>query len=113
MNHRHLSSPYISHNIINQLSDSFSSDEGCRLLSGIVSDECKVLQDIKKILEKRISFDEQYAKNLQDLTTSTHRVIWPVSREVFSQWSHLATTMSSNAEQFRTTILDDLLKGLV
>ncbi|CAF1382169.1 unnamed protein product [Rotaria sp. Silwood1] len=121
MNHRHPSSPYILNNIIHQLSDNFSSDEGCRLLSNVVSEECKVLQDIKKILEKRISFDEQYAKNLQDLTTNANRITWPintnaiasVSREVFLQWSHVATTMSSNAEQFRKTVLDDLLKGLI
>jgi hypothetical protein len=35
------------------------------------------------------------------------------SREVFLQWSHLATTITSNAEQFRKTIIDDLLKELI
>jgi hypothetical protein len=35
------------------------------------------------------------------------------SREVFLQWSHLATTITSNAEQFRRTIIDDLLKELI
>ena len=36
-----------------------------------------------------------------------------VSRETFLQWSHLATTITSNAEQFRRTALDDLLKVLI
>ncbi|CAF3729180.1 unnamed protein product [Rotaria sordida] len=121
MNHRRPSAAYISNNIINQLSENFSSDEGCRILSNIVSDECKVLQDIKKLLEKRISFDEQYAKNLQDLTTHANRITWPVNtnsiapvcREIFLQWSQLATTINSNTEQFRKTVLDDLLKGFI
>jgi len=29
------------------------------------------------------------------------------------QWSHLATTITSNAEQFRKNIIDTLLKELV
>lgn len=35
------------------------------------------------------------------------------SREVFLQWSHLATTISSSAEHFRKTVIDDLLKELI
>jgi len=40
-------------------------------------------------------------------------LIKQVSREVFLQWSHLASTITSNAEQFRKNIVDTLLKELV
>lgn len=39
--------------------------------------------------------------------------VFQASREVFLQWSHLATTMTSNVEQFRRTIIDDLIKELI
>ncbi|CAF2069418.1 unnamed protein product [Rotaria magnacalcarata] len=121
MNHLHAPTPYLPSNAVNQLSDCFSSDEGCRILTSAIGDECKVLQDIKKILEKRASIDEQYAKNLQDLTANANKISWPisthliapVSREIFSQWSQLAITMSSNAEVFRKTVLDNLIKELL
>ncbi|CAF4749370.1 unnamed protein product, partial [Rotaria socialis] len=121
MSHLHASTPCLWTNAVNQLSDCFSSDEGCRILTNAVGDECKVLQDIKKILEKRASIDEQYAKNLQDLTANANKISWPtsthpiapVSREIFSQWSQLAITMSSNAKLFRESVLDDLMKGLL
>ena len=62
--------------VSNQLSKNFSSHEGCRILSTLLTDECKLLQETKKILEKRILIDEQYAKNLQDLTASADRIAW-------------------------------------
>lgn len=39
--------------------------------------------------------------------------LFKASREVFLQWSNLATTISSSAEHFRKTIIDDLLKELI
>lgn len=79
MIHRHLSTPSVQAITIKSLSESFSSDEGCRTLSNVLTDECKVLQDIKKILDKRVSIDEQYAKNLQDLTASANKILWPIN----------------------------------
>lgn len=64
--------------IPNKLYEKFTSDEGCRILSNVISDECKMAQDLKKILEKRLSLDEQYAKNLLDLATSVNRFSWPI-----------------------------------
>jgi hypothetical protein len=121
MTHRHPPIPGAPNDASNQLSKRFSSHEGCRILSSVLSDEFKLLQDTKKILEKRMLLDEQYAKNLQELTASADRVAWPVtthpiasaSRDVFLQWSHLATTITSNTEQFRRLIIDDLLKELI
>ena len=120
MTHRYPSVPGAPNDESNQLSKRFSSHEGCRTLSTVLNDEFKLLQDTKKILEKRMLLDEQYAKNLQELTATADRVAWPVtthpiasaSRDVFLQWSHLATTITSNIEQFRRIIIDDLLKEL-
>ena len=66
---------YASHNIIFQLSENFCSHEGCQILTTVVNDECKLLQDVKKILEKRILLDEQYAKGLQDVTANINRTL--------------------------------------
>jgi hypothetical protein len=65
--------------ISNQLSKTFSSTEGYRILSNVISDESKLLQETKKILERRLLLDEQYARNLQDLTASADRVAWPIN----------------------------------
>jgi hypothetical protein len=65
--------------ISNQLSKTFSSTEGYRILSNVISDESKLLQETKKILERRLQLDEQYARNLQDLTASADRVAWPIN----------------------------------
>jgi hypothetical protein len=64
---------------LNQLSKTFSSTEGYRILSNVISDEYKLLQQTKHILEKRVLLDEQYARNLQDLAASADRVAWPVN----------------------------------
>lgn len=58
--------------------DCFFNDEGYRILGVITNDELKLLHETKKILDKRISLDEQYAKNLQELTASADRIAWPV-----------------------------------
>jgi hypothetical protein len=79
MNHRQSLVPSASNGISNQLSRSFLSHDGCRILSTVVSEEHKLLQDTKKILEKRILLDEQYARNLQDLTASADRITWPTN----------------------------------
>lgn len=63
----------------NQLSNNFSSNDGYRILSNVVSDEYKLLQETKKILEKRVLLDEQYARSLQDLTANADRVAWPIN----------------------------------
>jgi len=73
MNHRE------NGDTINQLSKTFSSTEGYRILSNVISDEYKLLQQTKHILEKRVLLDEQYARNLQDLAASADRVAWPVN----------------------------------
>jgi hypothetical protein len=78
MNHRYRSVAGASDDGSNQLLKSFVSHEGCRILNTIVSDECKLLQETKKILDKRILLDLQYAKNLQDLTASADRIAWPI-----------------------------------
>ncbi len=79
MNHRYSSGSGAPNDTSNQLSKNFSNNEGYRILSNVVSDEYKLLQETKKILEKRILLDEQYARNLQDLTASADRVAWPVN----------------------------------
>jgi hypothetical protein len=76
MNHRYSGAPK---DASNQLSKTFSSHDGCRILSTVLTDESRLLQDTKRILEKRVLIDEQYARNLQDLTASADRVAWPVS----------------------------------
>jgi hypothetical protein len=73
MNHRE------NGDTLNQLSKTFSSTEGYRILSNVISDEYKLLQQTKHILEKRVLLDEQYARNLQDLAASADRVAWPVN----------------------------------
>ena len=57
----------------------FCSHEGYRMLINFINDECKLLQDSKKLLDKRISLDEQYARNLQELTTNADRIPWPTA----------------------------------
>jgi hypothetical protein len=79
MNHRYSLGAGAPNDASNQLSKNFSSNEGYRILSNVVSDEYKLLQETKKILEKRILIDEQYARNLQDLTANADRVAWPVN----------------------------------
>jgi hypothetical protein len=74
MNHHH-----IPPDTSNQLSKNFSSNEGYRIVGTVINDEFKLLQETKKILEKRILLDEQYARNLQDLTANADRVAWPVN----------------------------------
>jgi len=51
----------------NRLSKLLSSDEGYRLLSTVSSEEYKLLQDTKMILEERFHLDKKYAKDLQEL----------------------------------------------
>jgi hypothetical protein len=123
--------------ILNQLSKTFSSTDGYRILSTVISDEYKLLQETKRILEKRLQLDEDYARNLQDLTASADRIAWPVnthpiaavnkneqffvkfsffsqaSREVFLQWSHLASEITKKTVEFRRNIIDDSLKELI
>ncbi len=68
-----------TNDIKNQLSKTFSSTEGYRILSNVISDEYKLLEETKRILERRILLDEQYARNLQDLTANADRIAWPVN----------------------------------
>lgn len=80
--HRSLTSNGLSapNDVSSQLfSTTFSSADGYRILSNVISDEYKLLEETKKILEKRLALDEQYARNLQDLTASADRVAWPVN----------------------------------
>jgi hypothetical protein len=72
-------SPDSPNDLSNQLSKTFSSDEGYRLLSTISSEEYKLLQETKKILEERFTLDKQYARNLQDLTAKADRISWPTN----------------------------------
>ena len=60
-----------------QISTLFSSDAGYQLLSTVASDEQKLLQDTKRILEDRLNLDRQYAKDLQELTAKADRIAWP------------------------------------
>jgi hypothetical protein len=78
-NHRYPPSPGSPNDTFNQLSKVFSSDDGFRLLSTISSEEYKLLQDTKKILEERILLDKQYAQNLQALTAKADRIAWPTT----------------------------------
>ncbi|CAF1621235.1 unnamed protein product, partial [Adineta ricciae] len=104
-----------------RLSDFFCSDEGYRLLGTVLSDEYKLLQDTKKILEERLALDKQYAKSLQELAAKADRIAWPTDTHsiasachgVLMLWSRRATTISSNADEFRRLVLDDLLKNLL
>lgn len=80
MNHRSSSEPAGAlSDTSNQLSKNFCSNDGYRILSNVLSDEYKLLQETKKILEKRVLLDEQYARNLQDLTANADRVAWPIN----------------------------------
>lgn len=62
-----------------RFSTTFSSADGYRILSNVISDEYKLLEETKKFLEKRLAFDEKYAQDLQDLAASADRVAWPVN----------------------------------
>lgn len=73
--HRSFTGNDVSH----QFSTRFSSVEGYRILSNVISDEYKLLEETKRILEKRLVIDEQYARNLQELTASADGVAWPVN----------------------------------
>ncbi len=79
MNHRYSPGADAPNDTSNQLSKNFSSNEGYRILSNVVSDEYKLLQETKRILEKRVLIDEQYAKNLQELTANADRIAWPIN----------------------------------
>ncbi|UJR37690.1 hypothetical protein I4U23_030385 [Adineta vaga] len=115
-NHRNSLLPNSSNNTSQQLSTIFSSDEGCQLLSTVINDEYKLLQDTKKILEERLNLDKLYAKNLQELTAKADRITWPTEtnsiatacHELLMQWSHRATIIDSNADQFRRTAQIDV-----
>jgi hypothetical protein len=61
----------------NRLSKLLSSDEGYRLLSTVSSEEYKLLQDTKEILEERFRLDKKYAQDLQVLTAKADRIVWP------------------------------------
>ena len=74
---RYPPSPGSPNDVCNQLSKLFSSDEGYRLLSTVSSEEYKLLQDTKKILEERLNLDKQYASDLQELTAKADRTAWP------------------------------------
>jgi hypothetical protein len=67
--------------ISNSLLNYFNSNEGYRQLTSTINDEYKLLQDTKKILDKRISLDEQYARNLQELTANADRIAWPTTNQ--------------------------------
>ena len=84
----------------NQFARHFASQEGFRLLSSIVNDECKLLQDTKKILDKRITLDEQYARNLQELTASADRIAWPTNTQPIAGVSPTATIDRSMGFEF-------------
>jgi len=77
LDHRSSSSSSFSNGILNQLPKLFFNDEGFRLLNTLPSEEYKLLQDIKKILEERIILDKQYARDLQELTAKADRIEWP------------------------------------
>lgn len=64
----------MSHRTSEKFANSFANHEGCRIVSLIINDEYKVLQETKKLLEKRIALDEQYARTLQELATSADRL---------------------------------------
>ena len=74
---RYSTLPNPSTNSSHQLSKLFCSNEGYRLLGTVLSDEYKLLQDTKKILEERVTLDKQYAKNLQELAAKADRIAWP------------------------------------
>ncbi len=61
----------------NRLSKLLSSDEGYRLLSTVSSEEYKLLQDTKEILEERFRLDKKYATDLQELTAKADCIAWP------------------------------------
>ena len=77
IHHRSFTGNHIT-DVSHQFSATFSSVEGYRILSNVISDEYKLLEETKRILEKRLVLDEQYARSLQDLTASADRVAWPV-----------------------------------
>ncbi|CAF0835288.1 unnamed protein product [Adineta steineri] len=120
-NHQQPSSPKSPNENLSQFSKLFSSDEGYRILNTVSSEEYKLLQDTKKILEEKVNLDKQYAENLQQLTAKADRIAWPTEphliastgRELLMQWSRQATTIDSNADKFRNLALDDLIKNLL
>ncbi|CAF0796613.1 unnamed protein product [Adineta ricciae] len=111
----------MSHRRSEKFENSFSNHDGCRILSLIINDEYKILQETKKLAEKRITLDEQYAKSLQELAASADRLaastnphpLVSISRDVFLQWSHLAALITSQAEQIRETSLEGSIKQLM
>ena len=76
LNQQH-SEPFVRLNdTLTQFSTIFSSSEGYRILSVISSEECKLLRDIKKILEERTNLDKRYAQSLQELTAKADHIAW-------------------------------------
>ena len=74
---RHSTLPHSSADDSDRLSNFFCSDTGYRLLGTVLSDEYKLLQDTKKILEERLALDKQYARSLQELAAKADRIVWP------------------------------------
>ena len=64
----------MNHRTSEKFANSFSNHDGYRILSLIINDEYKILQETKKLFEKRIALDEQYAKSLQELAASADRL---------------------------------------
>lgn len=83
----------------NRFSRCFLSNEGCRMVSSLLVDESKFLSELKKFVERRISLDEQYAKNLQDLSSNFDRVSSGVASH--SMIKVRRSTSGRNSSKFR------------
>lgn len=70
----------LSNSTSNQWATFFSSDEGYPTLIYDLNEECKVLQNIKKLLEERLILDKQYARSIQELTKKAERMPWGTHR---------------------------------
>ena len=81
---RHSTLPHSSADDSDRLSNFFCSDTGYRLLGTVLSDEYKLLQDTKKILEERLALDKQYARSLQELAAKADRIVWPTETHLIA-----------------------------
>ncbi|CAF2524438.1 unnamed protein product [Rotaria sp. Silwood2] len=120
-NRQYVPPSVLSNDTLNRLSTISSRDEGCRLLSEVSSEENKLLQYLKEILEERVLLDKQYAQNLQELAAKADRIacltktnsMASICHKHLMQWSQRATAIDSSVDQFRCDVLDILLQNLL
>ena len=101
-----------STSVLHRLSHSFFSADGFGVLSAAIIDECKLLQDVKRLLERRMVLDEQYAKNLQELTASADRLVYPPSSPALASVSETSAVGSRKTLVFLLIATERLAEKL-